>query len=97
MCWYCEETLYDKTIEEKDEDRYYKLNPNFAFTTHDLDEHILSLSVEDIRAILALHHENIDISEEDMPSKMIKICINTLNLDHMTPEEQSLRCFTERS
>lgn len=32
----------------------------------------------------------------DITSGMIKLCINVLNSDHITPEEQSLRYFTRK-
>lgn len=44
------------------------------------------LSVEDIRAIASLHPDDINMSEEDIPSEIIKLCINKLNSEHMTPE-----------
>ena len=36
------------------------------------------------------------MSEDAIPSEMIKVCINTLNLDFMTPEEQALGYFTRK-
>ena len=44
--------------------------------------------------IATLQHDNIDLSEEAIPSEMIKLCINTLTSEHVTPEEQSLCYFT---
>ena len=37
-----------------------------------------------------------DMSEDAIPLEMIKVCINTLNSDHMTPKEQSLGYFTQK-
>ena len=59
-----------------------------------MEEHIMSLSVEDIRAITSIRHEDVDISTTAISSEMIQLCINTLNSDHMTKEEQALGYFT---
>ena len=56
----------------------------------------MSLSFEDIRAIASLCNEDVDMSEESIPSEMIKVCINTLNSEHMTKEEQVLGYFTRK-
>lgn len=61
----------------------------------DFDEYTPSLSVEDICFIASIWNDNIDMSEDTIPSKIIKICINTLNSDHMTPEQESLGHFTQ--
>ena len=63
-------------------------------TEADPDEHVLNLSVEDIRAIASIRFTDVDISEDAIPSEMIKVCINTLNSDHMTLKEESLGYFT---
>ena len=60
-------------------------------------DHVLSLSVADIRAIASIRHfddEDVDLSEEAISSEMIKLCINTLQSDHTTPEEQALGFYT---
>ena len=36
------------------------------------------------------------MSEEGISTKMIKLCINTLNSDAMTPEEEALGYFTQK-
>ena len=36
------------------------------------------------------------MSEDAIPTEMIKVCINTLNSDFMTPEEQALGYFTRK-
>ena len=66
----------------------------YAPTEADSDEHIPSLSVKDIKAITSIRYTDLDMTEDAIPSEMIKVCINTLNSDHMTPEEQSLGYFT---
>ena len=62
------------------------------------EERLHSLSINDIREILTLKktkwYENLDISEETISTKMIKLCINMLNSNAMTPEEEALGCFT---
>ena len=60
-------------MEKKNEDSSYKLHKKFTCTTNDLHEHDMSLFVKDHRAISALNHDDIDISEEAIPSEMIKI------------------------
>ena len=62
----------------------------------DHDEHTPPLSVEDIQAIASICYDddNIDMSEDAIPSELIKICINILNSDPMTSEKQSLQYFT---
>ena len=49
-------------------------------------EHVMSLLVEDARAIASLRHHDIDLSEDTIPSEMMKICINILTSQHETPE-----------
>lgn len=68
--------------------RFMLLLKLIMMNTHNL------LSVKDIQVIPSIHYDHIQISEDVIPSKMIKICISTLNSDHMTPEEQSLGYFT---
>jgi hypothetical protein len=62
----------------------------------DYTEHVMSLNIESIRAIASLCHTNVDMSEDAIPNEMIKIAINTLNSDSITPEEQALGPFTCR-
>ena len=52
----------------------------------ELEEHVMSLSIEDIRAIASVRH-GIDVSESVISSEIIQLCIKTLNSDHMTKEE----------
>ena len=67
--------------------------------SNDFEDHVMSLSIADIRAIASIRHyddEDVDLSEEAIPAEMIKLCINTLNSDHITPEEQSLGFYTRK-
>jgi hypothetical protein len=68
----------------------------YAPMESDYTEHVMSLKTESIRAIASLHHTNVDMSEEAIPNKIIKIAINTLNSDSITAEEQALGHFTRR-
>ena len=68
----------------------------YAPTEADSDKHVPTLSVEDIRAIASIRFTDRDMSEDAIPSEMIKVCINTLNSDFMTPEEQALGYFTRK-
>ena len=54
------------------------------------------LSVEDIRAIASIRFTDRNMSEDVIPSEMIKVCINTLNSNFMMSEEQSLGYFTQK-
>ena len=56
-------------------------------------EHVMSLSVKIICDIASLK-TNVDISDTAIPSEMIRIVINILQSDSVTPEEQALRHFT---
>ena len=65
----------------------------------DDQDQVLSFSVADFRAITSIIHyddDNCDLSEEDISSEMIKLCINTLRSDHITPEEQALGFYTRK-
>ena len=61
----------------------------------ELEEHDMSLSIEDIRAIASIR-PGIDMSESAISSEVIQLCINTLNSDHMTKEEQAFEYFTRK-
>ena len=47
----------------------------FALTTNDMYEQIMSLLVEDVRAIVSLCHHDVDLLEDAISSQMIKICV----------------------
>ena len=61
----------------------------------ELEEHVMSLSIEYIRAITFVRH-GIEMSESAISSDIIQLCINTLNSDHMTKEEQALGYYTRK-
>ena len=58
------------------------------------------LSIDDIKAISTMkktkRYDNLDMSEEAISTDMIKLCINTLNYDAVTPEEEALGYFTRK-
>ena len=62
----------------------------------DFEEHVQKLNIDDIHAIASLKCNRLDMSEESIPSEMIQVCINTLNSDKMTKEEESLGYFTRK-
>ena len=62
----------------------------------EMEEHVISLSVEDIRAIASIRHKDVDMSTTSISSEIIQLCINILNSDHMTKEEQAIRYFTRK-
>ena len=70
------------------------LMQKYAPTEADSDEHVPTLSIEDIRAITSIRYTDRDMSGDAIPSEIIKVCINTLNSNFMMPEEQSLGYFT---
>ena len=39
---------------------------------------------------------DLDMSEEAIPTEMIKLCINTITLDEVTLEEEALGYFTQK-
>ena len=53
----------------------------------ELEEYVMSLTIEGIRVIASVRHKDIDMLEEAISSEMIKVCINTLNSEHMIKEE----------
>ena len=59
---------------------------------------ILSLPVGEntLETLYANIDEEIDMSEEAIPTDMIKLIINTLNLDSITSEEQALEYYTRK-
>ena len=59
----------------------------------EIEEHVVSLSMEDIQAISLVRHD-VDMYKSAISSEMIQLCINTLNSDHITKKEQVLGCFT---
>ena len=71
-----------------------------APTENDFEEHEHTLSIDDIQAIATLKpsqkYSNIDMSLEAISTEMIQLCINTLMLDAVTPEEQALGYFTQK-
>ena len=70
----------------------------FVPTPNDYEEHFHTLSIDNIQIILALkkmkQYEGLDMTEEGISTEMIKLCINTLNSDTMTPDEEALGYFT---
>ena len=69
-----------------------------SLTPNDSEEHYNVLSIDDIRAILALkktkQYSNFDTSEEAIFTEMIKLCINMLNYSTMRPEKEVIGYFT---
>ena len=62
----------------------------------EMEEHVMPLSVEDIRAIASIRHEDVDMSTTAVSPEIIQLCISTLNSDHMTKEEQALGYFIRK-
>ena len=71
-----------------------------APTEDDFEEHEHQLCIDDLRAIASLRQtrkdKNVDMSEEAIPTEVIKLVINTLGSDAITPEEQKLGYFTRK-
>ena len=110
--WHNEVKQYHhSTVKRLTKKRRYKKKREIAATnfikkyapsemdSNKFEDHVMSLSIADIRAIASKQHyddEDVDLSEEEMPAEMIELCINTLNSDHITPEEQSLGFYTRK-
>lgn len=61
----------------------------YAPKEFDYVEHVMMLTVKNIRSIARLQY-NHDITPEDVPIEMIQIAINTLQSDSITPEEAAI-------
>jgi len=61
----------------------------------DEDIHVPEITVDMIRSIASLKH-NVDISESEIPSEMIRLCLQTIQSDSVTPAEQALGHSTRR-
>jgi len=61
----------------------------------DYEEHVMKLDFEAIRAITELN-SGLDCSEDEVPSEMLRMVVNTLNSSMMTPEEEALGHFTRK-
>lgn len=81
-----------------------KLVPTFAKVAPlnaDFEEHEHELTIDDIRAIASLRRtkketEFIDMSETAIPTEVIKLVINSLGSDAITPEEKALGYYTRK-
>ena len=58
----------------------------------DYEEHVMKLDFEAIRAITELN-SGLDCSENEVPSELLRMVVNTLDSNMMTPEEESLGYF----
>ena len=72
-----------------------------ALTPMDCEEHEHVITVDDIRATASLkktwkEKEDVDMSENAIPTEVIKLIINTLGSNAITPEEQRLGYFTRK-
>ena len=57
--------------------KVHHLHSKYAPKESDYVEHVMTLTVENIRSIACLRY-NVDITTEDVPIEMIQIAINTL-------------------
>ena len=73
--------------------KIHHLHSKYAPKESDYVEHVMTLTVENIRSIARLQY-NHDITTEDVPIEMIQIAINTLQSDSITPEEAAIGHFT---
>ena len=70
-----------------------------ALTSAEYEEHKHVLMFDDIRAIVSLQRtwkekKDIEMPEDAIPTKVLKLIINTLGSDAITPKEQQLGYFT---
>ena len=75
--------------------KVHHLNSKYAPHESDYIEHVMTLTVENIRSIASLRY-NCDFSPELVPIEMIQIAINTLQSDSITPEEAAIGHFTRK-
>ena len=61
----------------------------------DYKEHVMKLDFEAIRAITELY-SGLDCSENKVPSEMLRMVVNTLNSNMMTPKVEALGHFTRK-
>ena len=61
----------------------------------DYEDHMKTLYLNTVRAVSTLT-TGMDCAEEMVPNKMIRMAINTISSDHMTPEEEALGFFTRK-
>ena len=52
--------------------------------------------MKDVRAIAAILHPNLDLSERTLSTKQIALVINAIRSESITPEEHALGSFTRR-
>ena len=52
--------------------------------------------MENVRDIASIRHQDLDLSDETIPDELIRVCINTLASERMTPEEEALGYFTRK-
>ena len=71
------------------------LMAKYAPTDNDYDEHVVKMDIEMIRDIAALN-TGMDCSEDRVSNEMIRMSINTLSSDAITPEEAALGTFTRK-
>ena len=71
------------------------LMTKYAPTDNDYDEHVVKMDIEMIRDIAALNTE-MDCSEDRVSNEMIRMSINTLSSDAITPEEAALGTFNRK-
>ena len=75
--------------------KIHHLHSKYAPKESDYEEHVMTLTVENIRSIASLRY-NQEISTKDVPIEMIQIAINPLQSDSITPEEVALGHLTRR-
>lgn len=79
-CHKCWKQIKKKRRQEMATNILVKIAP----TAIDCKEHIHLLSIDKIRSIVSIMHNNLDMT--DIPTEMVQLCINTLNSNKMTPE-----------
>ena len=61
----------------------------------DYDNHMWTMSLEEVRSIAALR-TGLDCNEHEVPNKMIRLAIKYLTSDAMTEEEQAMGYITRK-
>ena len=75
--------------------KIHHLHSKYAPKESDYVEHVMTLTVENIRSITSLRYD-LDMSTKDVPIEIIQIAIHTLQSDSITPEEAAIGHFTRQ-
>ena len=91
----------DKSLVKKKRFKFMKdtqlqvIHSRFAPKEDDYDDHIWTMSLEEVRAIAALR-TGLECNEHQVPNEMIRLAIKSLTSDSMIEEEQDMGFMTRK-